>query len=100
MKTQRVLPADVYDALELSALAFGGIGAGSWGEEDEPCCIVGHAVTVGIPGVEYWTSDALEIGERANDAAVERINSRLGLPSRTRVLWADYCAELNVVRGT
>lgn len=64
MRAKRVvLPADVYDTLELSALAYGGIGAGSFGEGtgggplvrvlDEHCppmCAAGHAYASGIEG--------------------------------------------------
>lgn len=55
MTTQqkRTLPADVFDALELSALIYGGIGAGCLSltrtaegdaTEPEPHCVIGHAM--------------------------------------------------------
>lgn len=50
---RRILHADVYDALELSALAEGGIGAGQYFEEyvpsSAPFCAVGRAVALGAP---------------------------------------------------
>lgn len=47
MDSQRVLPADVYDTLELSVLAFKGISAPSayrgYPAGDCPNCLYGHA---------------------------------------------------------
>lgn len=95
----RVLPADVYDALELSALAFGGIGAGLWFEGttsrrgEIPCCVHGHAIAVDDAlfsrvGMELYR---VNITMDANDAAVGRGN---------KIHFATWCRRLNVVRGT
>ena len=43
MITQWTLDADVYDALELSAEAHGGVGAGAYFDFGGPLCIIGHA---------------------------------------------------------
>lgn len=48
-KQKIVLPANVFDALELSALVFGGIGTGCLSDVDKngndiPSCIVGHGL--------------------------------------------------------
>jgi hypothetical protein len=96
---KRFLPPDVYDALELSALAFGGIGQGEWGATDAPICIIGHAVTAGIPTVTYMSSDAIPIREDENDGAVRSINARIGKPEHSRVTFKQWCKELRVFRG-
>lgn len=104
MSAPRVLPADVFDALELSALAFGGIGRGRYahGEDTDalrdgsgsPCCVVGHCAMLTGEGV--FGNEALRalsrigIGEDENDDAV---------PKGRRLSWPAYCAKLNIVRG-
>ncbi len=116
MSVKRVLPADVYDALELSALVHGGIGGGTFGMlgdrpsnsmwESSDCgtprCIHGHAIWITgdhFTSIRAVISDA-EIGMKVNDDAVARINARLGTPDYyTRVPFADWCAELGVERG-
>lgn len=105
-KAQRVLPADVYDALELSALAYGGIGAGSWSQwggdmAGAPYCAFGHAGHLDAFGC-HTVAEALadaRIGVCTNDNAVIRINTRAGMPGMNRVSFEDWCAELGVVRG-
>jgi len=102
----RVLPADVYDTLELSALAFGGIGRGSYFDEDEnseppvtPCCIHGHGMVAGRlnpprPWEESQVNDALwtaDIGVNTNDSIFQ--------PDETRISFEEWCKRLNVVRG-
>ena len=107
-KRQRVLPADVYDALELSAEVNGGIGGGATADEWGPCCVIGHVsfLCVGSCSTEgHQMISAL--GEafdfrsyvEANDNAVAAINKRAGRPERTRVPFTEWCKELNVVRG-
>lgn len=119
MSTQRVLPAKVYDALQLSALMHGGIGAfkrvageppmcldfsGPSREESVPVCYLGHLWHDGLAGFGDPTAHGIGIVE--NDAAVSRIMRRRGIELRTpddgernRVTFEDWCAELNVVRG-
>lgn len=114
MTEKRVLPADAYDALELSALAFGGIGRGSyldWGVDDgddpkAPRCIMGHAgwvvgdIHVQSDGAVYSVlSRCLGQPETLNDDAVFAINKRLGRDDRARVSFKAWCRELDVERG-
>lgn len=120
-RTERVLAADLYDTLELVALVYGGIGGGAFFKGDasmsdpgaEPCCV--HGLARLAPDVHAWLDreeirEALfsaGIGYSVNDHAVRRINYRKGedetanvLTSRMpRVTFAEWCAELNVVRG-
>lgn len=106
---KRVLPADVYDALELSALAFGGIGAGEYGVglrsgpsypvltgEALPVCATGHAIWCDIEGA-YTILGNFTI--RDSDNAVRRINRRRHRAPNTRVPFKAWCRALNVVRG-
>lgn len=111
MSNKRILPADVYDALELSALAYGGIGAGRWVEDggagfgsapaDIPVCASGHAFAAD-PTNEMWhVLQSADLGIRHNDPAVVRINVRRGNDySLARVSFAEWCAELGVERGS
>lgn len=109
-QVERVLPADVYDALELSALAFGGIGAPQVWERtnnDVPCCIWGHSAFA--TGHEYSFNDKSPVRKALNrvridgaddsDPAVYAINDRRRRPRDSRVSFAAWCAELGVVRG-
>lgn len=108
MKTEftRVLSADIYDAIELSARAYGGIGAGSWDRSEDgervPFCVHGHAdficgdaSALDVKRVLY----AAGISLGANDRAVERVNIRKGVYLRDRISFEEWTAELNVVRG-
>jgi hypothetical protein len=108
-KITRVLPADVYDALELSAEAYGGIGAGQWHKNDCPICFVGHVYYAGISETcdidPQWLRDAMLLHddslEGLSDRAVRAINARNGIEDReSRVSFADWCAELGIVRGS
>ena len=107
---KQVLPADVFDALELSALAYGGIGAGRYVAADEreaafhggvPMCAVGHAWHLeGLSSQEVTGALALAgIGFRQNDLAVRAINKRLNRDPNARVTFKQWAKELNVVRG-
>jgi hypothetical protein len=106
--SKRVLPADVYDALELSALANDGIGAGFMyhhGNPLTPCCAHGLASFATASEYDYGPiNEALfnaNIDGRANDAAVYAINARkdpYGYAD-TNVTFEEWCAELAVVRG-
>lgn len=106
MSAVRVLPADVFDALELSAEAFGGIGAGFMyhhGDRFRPCCIHGLA-EFAEANEGYRLNDALfgaGIGGNDNDAAVYAINARKDPNgyNDTPVTFAEWASELNVVRG-
>jgi hypothetical protein len=99
MSTPIVLPADVYDTLELSALAFGGIGCGQWfdpaiGLKDyTPVCPIGHLVAArAIPreyGLTPWSAFGLNTLK----------NDSLELPPGERIAFAEWCRRLNVVRG-
>ena len=101
----RVLPADVYDTLELVAYAYGGIGAVRLYDLSggEPYCIYGAAgFATGTSGYESPVAEALRrayIGIVTNDVAVAAINRRRGKPERARVPFRLWCKELNVVRG-
>lgn len=112
---ERVLPADVYDTLELSALAYGGIGAGLLIRLDEPCCAIGQMIEAGVPinlPEQYGDFPVYGFTARESDDAVEAINSlhgntidwRVGTWRRVgtwdRVPFAAWCHRLNVVRGT
>jgi hypothetical protein len=101
---KRVLPADVYDALELAALAFDGIGAGfmyHYNNTDMPCCVHGLAQ---FACDDMTMNNALFIAGiegKDNDAAVAAINERKnpGGYTDTNVTFEEWCAELGVVRG-
>ena len=97
---KRVLPADVYDALELSAYAYGGVGGGRFwdvGTEEVPFCIHGHAEFVGTRehGDEVVRAlYAAGITIDANDVTVDQL-----APKGGRISFRRWCRALNVVRG-
>jgi hypothetical protein len=104
--TARVLPADVYDALELSALVYGGIGAGwyywppmgvSPGEEI-PHCIFGHADAC---DGEVIQPALMKVGidTVVNDDAVHAVQKRKPSMDTPRITFKQWCKELGVVRG-
>lgn len=108
------IPADIYDTLELSALAFGGIGAGTFTSLDDaglvPFCALGHLGSGTSIGYEHdYRAARVALREAfgeagytvtmANDAAVREINLRKGNPTAVRVTFEEWCEELNVVRG-
>lgn len=117
-QTQRVLPADVYDTLEFSSLAFGGIGGGYLTEEQRrgeydsspasatPFCVIGHAGVA--TQASYWFNPITEALNKAflsipaveNNLAVKKINERRhAKDDRARVTFRQWCKELGVVRG-
>ncbi len=107
---RRVLPAVVYDTLELSALAWDGIGQPNvWntpGDHDNgPCCIAGHAAYATSHDTAWLSpiSDALLRagigGISDSDPAVRAVNKRLGRNPESRVTFAQWTNELGVVRG-
>lgn len=114
----RVLPADIYDTLEFSALAFGGIGAGpifTYGPRAEPCPVCAHGHLQLADGsdaqtaMNRWLDDEgvsatlikADIWGRDSDLAVEGINLRRDRRNiQARVTFEEWCAALDVVRGT
>lgn len=103
-KVRCVLPAHVFDTLELSALAYGGIGAEKasdvWGV---PLCVAGHAYDAGmVPEGQLGAVTFLSwygLSVRESDAAVWAINRRRRRVPGARVPFAGWCAELGVERG-
>jgi hypothetical protein len=102
---RRVLPADVYDALELSAEAYGGVGVHHWFEdvagENIPCCIQGHGFFV-----DNGYGDVLRALTSAFDghsfSVVSANDGCFTIEERTakaRIPFAEWCDRLNVVRG-
>lgn len=103
-----ILPADVFDTYEFLCEVFGGVGGGwYWAGPQEPLCVSGFRYFLANEnsfGQESWGRpyDLLEYGisSTENDEAVEAINRRKGSPNiHARVSWAEYCEELNIVRG-
>jgi hypothetical protein len=114
-RATRELPADLYDALAKVAEQFGGVGAGAWFDglrqvndaRAVPLCIHGCAKYAAREA--GFTSDyqnmlwGAGIDASDNDEAVRRINQRRGRTvgySNARVPFADYCAELGIVRAS
>jgi hypothetical protein len=107
MTTKRILPADVYDTLELMALAYGGIGAGMDFRISNgrlfPLCVFGLArdaaqVDPSFPSSASELTIALGnagITRRTNDFAVYAINDH----TSSRVPFEAWCEKLNVERG-
>jgi hypothetical protein len=105
------LPADVYDALELSAYAFGGIGQPQvflrdlHGVITAPVCIIGHCKfvqghdTFAGPVFDALCTALVGFLGSLSDAAVREINRRHGQPLSERVNFREWCAELHIVRG-
>lgn len=99
MLSPRVLPPDVFDALELSALVFGGIGRGqcyNYDGDNAPWCVHGHGKSCGMNdegGVWVPMLDRLGITPHRNDAALSDV------PDDERVTFRQWCKRLNVVRA-
>jgi hypothetical protein len=108
----RAIPAHILAFIHLQALAWGGIGAGSfttepdsWDKDGDPLCVHGLCRANSNPLV-----DELDGGLEArnalidagiyfaeNDRAVRRVQKRLGLPKDARIPFEEWAAELNVV---
>lgn len=102
-----ILPGDVYDALHLSALAFGGIGAGMFCVEGDapwdsapirtgngtPVCAIGHAIF--LDG-QYRGPNCLAdvVGNAMGGGAV---NDGAFAPGEGRIPFREWCRRLNVV---
>lgn len=115
MPSTYVLPADIYDAYELSALAAGGISTALVDPDNTPGCLYGHRdfLTEDDPSANVVVSAALwsaGLYSGQSDRAVNRILRRQGRkplrqfdwrPKRRspRVPFAAWCAELGIVRG-
>jgi hypothetical protein len=112
--TLRILDPDVYDAIELFAEIFGGIGAGRyWGgggpgfNRDCPVCVHGGAAFLTDSPYAEATGDVVSsalghagVGVRENDLAVRAINTRLGVKDlNARVPFELWRQELCIVRG-
>jgi hypothetical protein len=105
---RRKLPPDVYDTIELMALAFGGIGGGRDflfnpnSGETCPWCVYGLA-RASDPAADFNSKVALILetflGRCDNDEAVAAINNRLGRDPGVRVTFKRWAKQLNVVRG-
>ena len=109
----RVLPADIFDALEFSALVHGGIGARQYfAQEDHraPLCIIGHACFLDGRDAPLGLSWSNSVGgvERAvrqlglcivheNDNAVDRLAD--SEDPDARIPFDAWCQALGVVRG-
>jgi hypothetical protein len=103
-----VLPADVYDTLEFSALVFGGIGAdrcwdysasGPDADDIVPVCIRGHAVCADDAEDIGSALDRIGIYFKENDEIVRSVNRRLSREPNDRVPFDEYVREGNIVRG-
>lgn len=115
LKKERVLPADVYDALEFGALAVDGIGAKRFfdpqklypflEDHNAPVCALGLAAFV--DGCDPFTSGPVAMalhGARiypsTSDHAVHNVNLRRGSADTTaRVPFPDWASELGITRG-
>lgn len=105
---ERVLPADVFDTLELTALAFDGVGRVAdfdyyTGADPAPCCIHGMAYEAEPEGGAVEIRRALYaagIDRSTNDQAVADINFRKGQNVNQRVdFLTEYVPHLNITRG-
>ena len=96
------LDKDVYDTLELSALAFRGIGYGRYysgcDTQRQPNCIVGHASWTGIISDPLRGTGEL-LDAALNDQAVLAYNAAHGRLSQTPLTWKQYCKQRNIVRN-
>lgn len=113
-KPQIILPADIYDALEMSVMEYriGRIRAHT--EDGYPVCISGHMQFITLFNPRTTLNSILETQHifnivreafaragyssfvTANDNAIEAITLRT---RNEKTDWATYCKELNIVRG-
>jgi hypothetical protein len=93
------MDANLYDALEMTALAYGGIGRGNLTREGgAPSCFYGH---VGFLAGAYYCSPGTDpIWDLARDTGIDayRDNDRVVPPGR-RLSWREFCRRLHIVRG-
>jgi hypothetical protein len=104
-----VLPADVYDALELSCEVFGGIGAHAlWDDDFAPFCIAGQAMWLDCGG--YHSGPILRVIEdacggwgamvnRNNDTIRQLTHTDLRRYTGKRVSWQKFAKAAHIVRG-
>ena len=122
----KTLDKDVYDALELSALAHGGIGADRTFDYSEfyadptPCCLMGHVDMIAGRSLDevgrvidsnYFARHEIiaalctATGENYlvgfNDRHVRRVNAKRGLSDdlSARVPFDVYMKEAGIERG-
>lgn len=102
---RRVLPADVFDTLELSALAFGGIGKGRYfdfaGDKVvAPVCIIGHGYCAASKsGFPFDHSDAEVILTALYNAGITVGVNDDAVGGDGSIDFPEWCKRLNVVRG-
>lgn len=99
MTTKRVLPAEVFDFLDRSAEAYGGIGAYSTHWDNIPFCVYGHIshrelgwdvslkYAKALQKANIWPTD----NDMAVDNSIEKRDDRIS--------FKQWCDELNVHRG-
>lgn len=107
---ERELPGDVYDALQMSAEAYGGIGAGKFYDYTQnppaPFCYIGHLQQSGAVEGKLSMGEAFGIWASENDVAVESVNLRqkpairpFSVEAGTRIPFDQWTKELNVKRA-
>jgi hypothetical protein len=104
------LPADVFDTLEIMALAVGGVGHHAdyiWGTPTIPYCIHGLAKASetypGQPDSKYIENILYSYGisREYNDRVVSQILEKKSLDKkRHRISFKEWCEGTKVVRGT
>jgi hypothetical protein len=102
-----VLPADVFDTIDLTSFVYNGIGAGDdWEfrlDSALPFCVHGQACEADTGNSMSEASAALYragITRDCNDRAVRAINGRKGRYRNARVdFLTEYVPELNITRG-
>lgn len=104
MSEKRVLPAEVFDALQMSAAMYGGIGAfDRFTTNGVPICYVGHLEYAGLSTVPHCDvhGERYGIAMRDNDHAVANIARRHGQfgDSGYRATFEEWANELGVCRG-
>lgn len=108
----RPLDPDIYDALELSAMEFGGIGRLIAYESDsewdsvvvKPVCLWGHLDYIGAYNDLSTNSLSLEKALNGpivseNDKGVLNINLKKGRDPNARVSFEEWCEYFGIVRG-
>lgn len=90
------LPADLYDALELAAEVFGGVGAGNDFRDGEPWCI--HALALFLDPSGALSSLLYRHGVRrtGSDVAVHDVTGNVWWS--TRIPFQEWAQAAGVVR--